>query len=286
MENKKIFTDEELEIYKHIRNSVTEDISSVEAPTAIVLGGQPGAGKSSIYKTARKRFNGNIAELDIDKFRKFHPNAEELAKDPMTYGEKTHPFVSAVVDSLVEELGKENYNMIIESPMKSTGTAFWVHDTLTPLGYTVEAHIMATQKEVSWQSTLDRYEDDIKNGELPRYVPKEYHDMCAENVASALSEVYESGKMANIMIYNRDGEILYDMSKDPEHNPTSILQEKIHGKEKMQSLSLSAQTDKLSMRANQTDRLKLSETSKSKLQLRECALSAKPQSKAKNEIER
>lgn len=286
MDKNKIFSPEELEIYEHIKTIVTTEITCVDKPTAIVLGGQPGAGKGNIYKRASERFCKNIAELDIDKFRKFHPNSKEFGKDPMTYGEKTHPFVSAVVDCLVEELGKENYNMIIESPMKSAGTAFWVHDTLTPLGYTVEAHIMATPKEVSWQGTIDRFNEQLEKGEIPRYVPKEYHDMCAENVASALSEVYESGKMANIMIYNRDGEILYDMSKDPEHNPASILQEKIHGKEKMQSLSLSAQTDKLSMRANQTDRLKLSETSKSKLQLRECALSAKPQSKAKNEIER
>lgn len=286
MDKNKIFSPEELAIYERIKKAVIKNKNITDKPVAIVLGGQPGAGKGNIYKRAKTRFSKNIVELDIDEFREFHPDSKELGKDPMTYGEKTHPFVSAVVDCLVEELGKENYNMIIESPMKSTGTAFWVHDTLTPLGYTVEAHIMATPKEVSWQGTIDRYNWQLQHGKIARYVPKEYHDMCAENVASALSEVYESGKMANIMIYNRDGEILYDMSKDPEHNPASILQEKIHGKEKTQSLSLSAQMDKLSMRANQADRLKLSETSKSKLQLRESTLSAKPQSKAKNEIER
>ena len=286
MNKNEIFSPKELEIYEKIKGKVTDRKTVVDTPTAIVLGGQPGAGKSSIYETARKRFNGNIAELDIDKFREYHPDSKELGKDPMTYGEKTHPFVSAVVDCLVEELGKENYNMIIESPMKNSRTAFWVHDTLTPLGCTIEAHIMATPKEVSWQGTIDRYNWQLENGEIPRYVPKEFHDMCAENITSALSEVYESGKMANIMIYNRDGEILYDMSKEPEHNPASILQEKIHGKEKMQSLSLSAQTDKLSMRANQADRLKLSETPKSRLQMMDAASLAKPNSKIKNDIER
>jgi len=281
-----IFSPEELKKYEKIKAMVIDSKSSTEEPVAIVLGGQPGAGKSSIYVMAREKFDGNIVELDIDNFRQFHPNAEELAINPETYGEKTHPFVSAVVDSLVEELGKLKYNMIIESPMKSTGTAYWVYDTLTPLGYTVEAHVMATPKEVSWQGINDRYNAELARGELARLVPKEFHDMVVENIVPTLSKIYESGKMANIMIYNRDGEILYDMSKEPEHNPASILQEKIHGKEKTQSLSLSAQMDKLSMRANQADRLKLSETSKSKLQLRESTLSAKPQSKAKNEIER
>lgn len=223
MNKNEIFSPKELEIYEEIKEKVTDRKTVVDTPTAIVLGGQPGAGKSSIYETARGRFNHNIVELDIDKFREYHPDSEELGKDPMTYGEKTHPFVSAVVDCLVEELGKENYNMIIESPMKNSRTAFWVHDTLTPLGYTVEAHIMATPKEVSWQGTIDRYNWQLENGEIPRYVPKEFHDMCAENIASALSEVYESGRMTSIYIFNRQGEILYDKNVTPSINPSSII---------------------------------------------------------------
>ena len=130
-----------------------------------------------------------------------------------------------LIDRLLPDYtnGEENFNMIIESPMKNSRTAFWVHDTLTPLGYTVEAHIMATPKEVSWQGTIDRFNEQLEKGEIPRYVPKEFHDMCAENITSALSEVYESGRMASIYIFNRQGEILYDKSITPSINPSSIV---------------------------------------------------------------
>lgn len=47
-----IFSSEEYEAaYQYIKNMVIEIISGVQEPVAIILGGQPGAGKSSIYDT-------------------------------------------------------------------------------------------------------------------------------------------------------------------------------------------------------------------------------------------
>ena len=67
-----IFSSEEYErAYQKINKIVSKGISSVSNPTAIVLGGQPGAGKSNLYKNADKRFDYNIAHIDIDKFREF-----------------------------------------------------------------------------------------------------------------------------------------------------------------------------------------------------------------------
>lgn len=60
--------------YQEIKQRITFNASPTENPTAIVLGGLPGAGKGNIYGIAKKRFNGNIAEIDCDKFRKYHPN--------------------------------------------------------------------------------------------------------------------------------------------------------------------------------------------------------------------
>ena len=42
-----------------IQKDITNTKKSVDFPVAIVLGGQPGAGKSNIYQIARKRFSNN-----------------------------------------------------------------------------------------------------------------------------------------------------------------------------------------------------------------------------------
>lgn len=220
-----IFSSEEFEYaYQSIKERITQKVSSVDSPVAIVLGGQPGAGKGNIYTIASIRFGGNIVAIDCDKFRADHPDSKELyEQDADNYGLNTNPFVFAVVDRLISELREKQYNMIIESSMKSSHTAFENYDLLTPFGYRIEAQIMATAKEDSWKGTLDRYKDQMKKGQLARKVPQKFHDEVVENIANALDEIYRSGKMSNILIYNRDKKCIYNMKETPHINPSIML---------------------------------------------------------------
>ena len=62
-----IISEKEFEIeYQKIKSKVIENKSPVDCPVAVVLGGQPGAGKSNIYDIYRKKSNNNIVELDCD----------------------------------------------------------------------------------------------------------------------------------------------------------------------------------------------------------------------------
>ena len=224
-----IFSSEEYEkAYQFIKKNITENISGVQEPVAIILGGQPGAGKSSIYDIALIRFEGNVVQLDCDKFREHHPYAERLSNEPETYGDKTNPFVFACVDRLADELSEEHFNMIIESSMKSSGAVTFYHDMLKHKGYKIEAQIMATPKEISWNGVVKRYEKELEEGTLARIVPKEFHDYVVEHIVDALDEIYRSGKVSNIIIYNRKCEKLYDMRDTPDLNPKDILDARIN----------------------------------------------------------
>ena len=218
-------SDDQFEIqYQGIKNKLIFSKSTVEKPLAVVLGGQPGAGKSNIYDIYKERLEGNIVELDCDAFRQYHPNYEKLHE---MYGdndgEKTNPFIFKVVDRLVDELSDQGYNMIIESSLKSPHTALENGEKLPQKGYNVELAVMATPKSRSWSGTLERYNAVKAAGGQPRAVPKEFHDLVVANIANSISEVYKSGLMSNILIYNRNKECLYDMSKTPKVNPIKLL---------------------------------------------------------------
>lgn len=151
-----IISEKEFEIeYQKIKSKVIENKSPVDCPVAVVLGGQPGAGKSNIYDIYEEKSNDNMVKLDCDAFRKFHPNFKKLHE---IYGDNdavyTNPFIFKVVDRLVDELSKEKYNMIIESSLKSPHTAIENGTILPPRGYKVELAVMATPKEVSWKEQL------------------------------------------------------------------------------------------------------------------------------------
>lgn len=228
MSKKFKFTPEAEIIYQGIKSQIIKGKRPVSDPVAIVLGGQPGSGKSNIYKFARERFNDNIVEVDCDEFRRFHPKSDEYSLDHYTYGEKTNPLISEISDRLVKELSDDKYNMIIESPMKSTHKAFWVHELTTPKGYTVEAHIMATPKEQSWQGVNDRFLFQLKSGKQARIVPPAVHDLTVEHIAEAAYEISTSGKMANMYVFQRDGSCLYDMNNTPTVDIRDVLTDTIN----------------------------------------------------------
>lgn len=66
--------------YARIKKKILKNKNIVDDPIAVVLGGQPGAGKSNIYDIYKERLEGNIVELDCDAFRKYHPNYKKLYK--------------------------------------------------------------------------------------------------------------------------------------------------------------------------------------------------------------
>ena len=88
---------------------------------------------------------------------------------------------------------------------------------------------MATPKEVSWKGVVDRYNEQIAKGIEARMVPQEFHDMVVAQLPGAADEIYRSGKMSNIRIYNRDREVLYDMQQTLDISPKSTLGERVQG---------------------------------------------------------
>ena len=216
--------------YQFIKARIIKNKYPVMSPIAIVLGGQPGAGKSNIYKIARKRFSRNIVELDCDLWRVYHPYWKEIReifnKDDAL---KTNPFVFLVVDLLIEELSNEKYNLIIESSLNTPYSALEDGAKLPSKGYKIELQIMATPKQISWQGTIDRYNNELIKGGSPRAVSRVFHDTVVGNISSSLAIVKESRFMSNILIYNRNKDCLYDMKKDETVNPCLLLSYIING---------------------------------------------------------
>lgn len=232
-EKYKAFVDPRLETaYHKVKHDVIAGKSGVDAPVAIVLGGQPGAGKSNLYIWAKERFDQNIVELDCDAFREYHPDSEILAFDPDTFGTNTNQFAFDTVDRLIEELSEYKFNMIIESSMKTPNSAYSNHAQLTPKGYSVEAQIMATSKEESWKGVLDRYQSNLEKGLLPRLVPQGVHDFVVEHYPDSADEIFKSGKMSNIQVYNRNRDLLYDMKTTPTVSPKSVIDNIVNHKTK------------------------------------------------------
>lgn len=220
------YTDSE---FKHAltRNlrSLTRGKKSSKQPIAILLGGQSGAGKTTIHRIKQKEFQGNIVIIDGDSFRSQHPHhlelQQEYGKDSVEY---TKDFAGKMVESLVTELSHLGYNLLIEGTLRTIDVPKETAQLLKSKGYEVQLALIATKPKLSYLSTLIRYEELYAiNPNQARATPKEHHDL-VDNTR----QLEELAIFERIQIYQRDRSCVYD-SKENTTSAADVLQELLFG---------------------------------------------------------
>ncbi|KAB7766952.1 zeta toxin family protein [Xanthomonas sp. LMG 12461] len=71
------------------------EATSQDRPKAIILAGQPGAGKGGLADMAERELDGNTVKVDPDELREFHPQVNGFRNaHPYTWSGLTHPDAS------------------------------------------------------------------------------------------------------------------------------------------------------------------------------------------------
>lgn len=177
-----------------------------ERPTAVLTGGQPGAGKTGLMLKTKQEFaqkDMDIVSFDLDSYRCFYKNAGIIARDyPEFYADITGKAAGKVMERLSEKAIKEGYNFILEGTM---GKSVYTLDVLKDLGadFNIVARLMAVSREESLLSIFERYIEMRKSMGIGRLTTIESHDSKYDNfpkVASTIEarnvevEVYERSK--------------------------------------------------------------------------------------------
>ena len=111
--------------------------------------------------------------------------------------------------AIIDELSTEKYNLIVEGTLRTAEVPMKTAKELKERGYRTELCVMAVKPEISYESTILRYENAILLGEVPRATSKAHHDMVVERISENLDTIYESGIFDCIRIYTRDNVCIY-----------------------------------------------------------------------------
>lgn len=209
--------------FDYYYKALTSNKTPSDNPQACVLGGQSGSGKSTVHKIVSER-NPNVIVIDGDRFREQHPNFEIIQKlygnDAANYTQK---FSNGIVNAMIEKLSSERYNLIIEGTCRTAEVPLKTCRELKAKGYQTELAVMCTDKDISWQSTIDRYNEMQRLGLFPRAVPKEKYLDTVAAISKNISVIYNSREFDEITLYNREKQCLYKFSETPQTNPASIV---------------------------------------------------------------
>lgn len=193
------------QIQNHIIKTETYNKSSVDFPKAIILGAQPGSGKTELQKIAEQEFKYKAVICSPDNFRDFHPMSKEIKKNH----EKLYPDLTAKYAhrwnlGLQRHCRENKLNYILETAFKDgqqlnqTISAIKTHD------FNVDIMLLAVNDKLSIVGIHARFEDQKNRKDFGRSVSIADHDMRYNAIPLALKEVTDASLFDNISIYGRN----------------------------------------------------------------------------------
>ena len=187
-------------------NFLTFNKNISSTPRAVILGGQSGAGKTTIHRVKMLESKGNYIVIDGDTYRAQHPYFRELQEK---YGvnsvDYTKMFAGKMVEAVIDKLSSLKYNLIIEGTLRSAAVPINTATLLKSKGYTVDFCLIATKPELSYLTTQLRYlEMLVVNPLQARATPKEHHDGIVKSLISNSNELEQSGLFESIQVYKRN----------------------------------------------------------------------------------
>lgn len=185
------------------------------SPRAILLAGQPGAGKTELSSMLSYEMAGDVAFINGDDYRRYHPHRRQLYQK---FGADSvgmlSPFSNAVTERLIVALAQYRLNLIIEGTGRTVEVPKTTAERLTSAGYTVEMAVIATRPEISLISTMIRFYQMEERGTIPRATAISAHDHIVAVLPGYLDMLASLPCISWLSIWDRALQQLFDSNVD------------------------------------------------------------------------
>lgn len=208
---------------------VPSALRPVDSPTAFLLGGQSGAGKTTLHGVLRDRLDDNVIVINGDEYRAKHPRYREFDRE---YGPEsvnhTAEWAGRMTEELIDTLSRKGYNLIIEGTLRTAEVPTKTATLLRERGYAVSLALMAVKPEISLISCQIRYEEMRIAGTVPRATDPAHHNKIVHDIVGNLAVLERSGLFDEVFLYNRARACLFP--REGERRPASeVLHEALFG---------------------------------------------------------
>ena len=134
-----------------------------------------------------------------------------------------------MIESLVEKLSDLGYHLLIEVTLRTFDMLKKTAELLQGKGYEVQVALIATKPELSYLSTLIRYEELYAiNPNQVRATPKEPYDFIVNHLVENTRQMEELAIFERIQIYQRDRSCVYE-SKENTTSAATVLHDLLFG---------------------------------------------------------
>lgn len=196
-------------------------------PTAYIIGGQPGSGKSLIAASILAETNTDPVACDAHHLLGFHPQYEALQD---RYGIYAIYITRYIAEYLAEAAFTRTIDiradLLWESNLDNTADSLARLRRLKAAGYRVELHIRACSRDDAWLHLQYLYQQQLlKAAVLARILPYEnYHAACDRFLETVT--VLKDEPLDRLIVKSRKG-LVYDSDDSPTEDVIALIRERL-----------------------------------------------------------
>jgi predicted ABC-type ATPase len=150
-----------------------------DRPELVVVGGQPGAGKSTAMTYFAKQLtdHGGLVVVSMDDYRPFYPEYNRLlAQDDTAMAAATRPAAYRWQTMAAEWLRNNHYNVAFEAGFRDPGAVMDTVERYSAAGYRVQVVALAVPSGVSRVGIIQRYAHQREVAGAGRWTTRQSHD--------------------------------------------------------------------------------------------------------------
>lgn len=191
---------------------------AVESPRVVLVGGQPGAGKSKAAELVRDELSrqGGYIHIDADRMRERIPVGNSRPTS-----QETQSDAGKLVQALRAQAIEGRRNVLEEGTYRDSAAAESFLRARRSDGYAVELLAVATPRAESVLGIYHRHEKQHVQGALnPRMVEESYHDQAMAGFRDTLSRV--GHLLDRVRVIDRDGSVLFDSARAESRHASAL----------------------------------------------------------------
>jgi hypothetical protein len=182
-------------------------------PLLVLLGGQPGAGKTSAQRAVlAANPQAGLVPVTGDDLREYHPDYALLAERfPLEMPAATGPVSGGLVRLALDHALTGRYSVLLEGTFRDTGMVAGAVDRFAAAGYRAEVVAVAAPAAVSRLATEQRALGGPWGG-FGRWTPPDAHQAGLEGSPKTLAALEKLPAISRVQVWSRD-RVLYDNTR-------------------------------------------------------------------------
>lgn len=191
------------------------------APLAILLGGQPGIGKSSTKSALQAALaeHGGALDFSADLLRPFHPKFTQLLagdeRELAALDTDIDHDARAWVDMTIDHAVTNRLHAILDSNLATPARAAGFLDRFAQAGYRVEVHFVAGPAALSRLGVLQRYQAQIDQLGRGAYCPVPIQERNYLGVLDTADMLDRDPRADQVGVFRRGGTLVYRQDRGP-----------------------------------------------------------------------